>query len=196
MLWVQSCVWITSCSSGQGRGPWRLAGVEAQHTASFKGSFLRDFLLKAAIVWLRESHIHSAPSGILEHACNTEKNDDSKIDLMIKSPPTPHKFLWLSSGREMSCWKLNLVHLGSGGNPVFKINMRVLFEVVCSSKAQLLCLYYAWCSLEMQFNLWYKILARGGRLERKIPPSTKQNPLYAAGQVGISSSESIRCFSS
>lgn len=116
---------------------------------------------------------------------------------MIKSPPTPHKCLWLSSGREMSCWKLNLVHLGSGGNPVFKINMRVLFEVVCSSKAQLLCLYYARCSLEMQFNLWYKILARGGRLERKIPPPpTKQNPLYAAGQVGISSSESIRCFSS
>lgn len=41
--------------------------------ASFKGSFLRDFLLKAAIVWFRESHIHSAPSGILKHTCNTEK---------------------------------------------------------------------------------------------------------------------------
>lgn len=109
----------------------------------FKGSFLRDFLLKAAIVWLRESQIHSAPSGILEHTRNTEKNDDSRTDLMIKFPPTPHKCLWLSSGRELSCWKLNLVHLGSGGNPVLKINMRVFFEVVCSSKAQSLCLYYA-----------------------------------------------------
>lgn len=120
----------------------------AQYIANFKGCFLRDFLLKAAIVCWRESHIHSAPSGILKHTLNAEKND-LKMDLMIKLAPYPHKCLWLSSGTEMSCWKLNLVHLCSGGNPVFKINMLVLFEVVCSSKAQLLCLYYAWYSREM-----------------------------------------------
>lgn len=69
----------------------------------------------------------------------------------------------------MSCWKLNFIHLYSGGNPVFKINMLVLFEVLCSSKAQLLCLYYVCYSREMQFNLWYKILAERRQFwEKKI----------------------------
>lgn len=103
------------------------------------------------------------PGTYLQH----RKNDDSKIRLMIKLPPTPLKCLWLSSGREMSCWKLNLVHLCFGGNPVFKINMLVLFEVVCSSKAQLLCLFYAWYSREMQFNLWYKILLKERSFKKK-----------------------------
>lgn len=108
------------------------------------------------------------PETYLQH----RKNDDSKIRLMINFPPPTLKCLWLSSGREMSCWKLNFVHLCSGGNPMFKINMLVLFEVVCSSKAQLLCLFYAWYSREMQFNLWYKILLKERSFKKKKKKDT------------------------